>query len=149
MFSEDVTSKSAAANDLLFQGAVRNPDGVLELKHSLGLALSWYFSNVPCWVLSCALMDLFLDFWRFTSTLIIGYLFSCLLFSVTPSVFSKAAEGIKYLVKPTVSTGLHSVWLPLFAHWGAFRSSQNLSASDSFYENGSNNSHLIRFLFSY
>lgn len=48
MFSEDVASKSAATNDLLFQGTVRNPDEVLELKYSLGLASSWYFPNVLC-----------------------------------------------------------------------------------------------------
>lgn len=47
MFSEDITSKSAASNDLLFQGAVGNPDEVLELKLSLGLVSSWYFPNVP------------------------------------------------------------------------------------------------------
>lgn len=50
MFSEDITSKSAASNDLLFQGAVGNPDEVLELKLSLGLVSSWYFPNVPSWV---------------------------------------------------------------------------------------------------
>lgn len=48
MFSETMASKSAAINDLLFQGAIRNLDEVLGLKHSLGLALSCYFPNVPC-----------------------------------------------------------------------------------------------------
>lgn len=48
MFSEDVASKSAATDDLLFEGAVRNPGEVLELKCSSGLTSSWYFPNVPC-----------------------------------------------------------------------------------------------------
>lgn len=48
MFREDVASKSTAPNDLLFQGAVTNPDEVLEPKHSLDLAPRWYFSNVLC-----------------------------------------------------------------------------------------------------
>lgn len=99
MFHEDVVSKSAASNDLLFQGAVTNPGGVLGLKHSLDLASSWNFSNLLCFVFilfpNRFIIRIFKIHLNFNNRLFIFLPF----LPIPPSAWSKTTKVIKYLVK--------------------------------------------------
>lgn len=99
MFREDVVSKSATSNDLLFQGAVTNPGRVLGLKCSLDLASSWYFLNLLCWVFNLChnrfIIRIFKIHPNFNNRLFI-FLNSL---PISPSAWSKTTKAIKDLVK--------------------------------------------------